>query len=391
MRLYQLLLFVFIIYLSGCAKKYPISGNLQNYDGAKQHKIYLIHPADFDAVLSSYMGKIIDSARIDKNGAFHFELQQMPADNALLILALQPEGEKFANKLNTDDLEQGNFFPIIFTANHQIQITADSKHILKTAAVKSADHNSADIVTLIQNYFILHQKYLADSSAVDEHNLIEREGAELQFRKSLVESTYDKNNFTLSALAIRLAAPNGDYERMAEIIKATCATFHGISDGDPMYHQLCDKSKTLPLVPGDNFPTMTLPMLGGGSMSTAALWNNTLTLFDFWATWCAPCRKENVTTLVPLWSSAHGDGFQIVGYALDSSEKGWRNAIVKDGVDKWPNASHLQGDESPLFESLHIITIPSNYLVDKNGVIVAKNLHGSALVSFVNDYLQKHK
>lgn len=97
--------------------------------------------------------------------------------------------------------------------------------------------------------------------------------------------------------------------------------------------------------------------------------------------------KENKTTLVPLWQKYHNQGFQIVGYALDSSQKGWEKAMQSDGVDKWINASHLQGDESPVFDILHLTTIPSNYLIDSSGVIVAKNLHGEALTNFVQKYL----
>ena len=92
---------------------------------------------------------------------------------------------------------------------------------------------------------------------------------------------------------------------------------------------------------------------------------------------------------MPLWDQFHDQGFQIIGYALDSSEKGWENAITKDGADRWLHASHLQGDVSPLFEKLKMTTIPANYLVDQNGMILAKNLHGEEMTQWVADYLKK--
>ncbi|MBK8079880.1 MAG: TlpA family protein disulfide reductase [Saprospiraceae bacterium] len=113
-----------------------------------------------------------------------------------------------------------------------------------------------------------------------------------------------------------------------------------------------------------------------------------LTLVDLWASWCAPCRKENKQVLVPLWDQFHKKGFEIIGYALDSSEKGWKAAILNDGADRWKHFSHLKGDESPVFETIHMTMIPANFLLDSRGVIVAKNLHGESLKKFVEDYFR---
>jgi thiol-disulfide isomerase/thioredoxin len=129
-----------------------------------------------------------------------------------------------------------------------------------------------------------------------------------------------------------------------------------------------------------------MPMMNGDTVMLHTLFGKKLTMIDLWASWCAPCRHENRNTLVPLWDKYHNNGFQIVGYALDASEKGWKNAIEKDGAIRWPHASHLKGDESPLFELLKISTIPANYLVDEKGIIVAKNIHGDELQKWVKEY-----
>src|SRR5690606_6099691 len=98
---------------------------------------------------------------------------------------------------------------------------------------------------------------------------------------------------------------------------------------------------------------------------------------------------ENKETLVPLWDTFHDKGLQIIGYALDSSHKGWENAIIKDGANRWIHASHLEGDVSPFLDKLKITTIPANYVIDKNGVILAKNLHGDELYQWVAEYLNQ--
>ena len=91
---------------------------------------------------------------------------------------------------------------------------------------------------------------------------------------------------------------------------------------------------------------------------------------------------------MPLWEEHQSDGFQIVGYGLEASEKAWANAIEADGAHRWPHASHLQGDDSILFESLRLTTIPANLLLDAQGRVVARNLHSEELVEFVETYLK---
>lgn len=131
-----------------------------------------------------------------------------------------------------------------------------------------------------------------------------------------------------------------------------------------------------------------MPMMSGDTLNIYFSLGKKITLIDLWASWCAPCRHENTHTLVPLWDQYHTKGFQIIGYALDSGDKSWKNAILKDGADRWLHASHLKGDDSPLFEKLKITTIPANYIVNQEGKILAKNLHGQELEAWVAKYLK---
>ena len=112
-----------------------------------------------------------------------------------------------------------------------------------------------------------------------------------------------------------------------------------------------------------------------------------LTLVDIWAAWCAPCRKENKTVLAPLWHDFEDKGFQIIGYSIDNNPQAWKAAIAGDGAT-WLQASHLTGDSTPFMETLHISTIPANFILDAEGRIVAKNLFGEDLSEFVKTYLK---
>ncbi len=106
---------------------------------------------------------------------------------------------------------------------------------------------------------------------------------------------------------------------------------------------------------------------------------------DIWASWCAPCRKESREVLTPLWHDFQDKGLQIIGYSIDANENAWKSAILKDGAN-WKQASHLTGDSTPFMETLRITTIPANYLLDGDGKILAKNLHGDDLGDFVKRY-----
>ncbi|MCB9298479.1 MAG: hypothetical protein H6559_36010 [Lewinellaceae bacterium] len=80
-----------------------------------------------------------------------------------------------------------------------------------------------------------------------------------------------------------------------------------------------------------------------------------------------PCRRENQDVLAPLWDKYHEKGFQVIGYALDGSERTWKGAIEKDGAHRWLHASHLRGDDAPVMEALRLQTIPANFLLDAKG------------------------
>ena len=108
-------------------------------------------------------------------------------------------------------------------------------------------------------------------------------------------------------------------------------------------------------------------------------------LLDFWASWCGPCRREN-PNIVKAYEEYKDKGFDIFAVSLDSSRDDWVAAIEKDGLD-WTNVSDLLLWDSEPAKLYGVRAIPSNFLIDENGVIVARNLKGEDLHNTLNDLL----
>lgn len=107
-----------------------------------------------------------------------------------------------------------------------------------------------------------------------------------------------------------------------------------------------------------------------------------LTLVDFWASWCGPCRQEN-PNIVAQYEKYKDQGFDVLGVSLDDNPGSWMKAIEDDGL-KWTNISDLKAWSSDLIITYRIKAIPTSYLLDENGIIIAKNLRGKELSDFLD-------
>jgi peroxiredoxin len=111
------------------------------------------------------------------------------------------------------------------------------------------------------------------------------------------------------------------------------------------------------------------------------------TLIDFWAAWCPPCRKEN-PNIVAAYKQYHSKGFNVFGVSLDKKKENWVKAINDDHLD-WTQVSELTFWNSEIAKLYGVKAIPSNYLIDSKGIIVARNLHGEELQATLKSLLDK--
>lgn len=391
LKLKSLMLFLLLTLILGCDKMPPLSGTITMTGGEWSPVVYLIEPQNWGDVASSFVGNVVDSAKIDANGHFAFEHMPNASEPRLFELAIQKKGGVFyPNRLENDDPNTSNYCPILYKNGEIIVVKTDAEYFQRNFAIEKPSAENAALLQLRDIRQTAFDKFLAakNQNTHDESALLDEAKATHSFQQALMQFAQETPYLLPSLTAIRWVSVEGNYESVPEFIVSQAERWTAQMPNNPWVKQLNQKAdrKSLPVLVGDQILNYTLPMLSGDTLLLHPLLGKRLTVLDLWASWCAPCRKENRNYLVPIWDKYHDKGFQIIGYALDASQNTWSSAIKKDGADRWLHASDLRGDNAALFKQLRLTSIPANFILDENGKVLAKNLHGDALLQFVEAF-----
>jgi peroxiredoxin len=174
----------------------------------------------------------------------------------------------------------------------------------------------------------------------------------------------------------------GYYDQLDESVKNT-------KHGKKIKKQLDELGKPVAAVKelkaGDMAPDFSAPDAAGKTLSLKQSMGK-ITIVDFWASWCNPCRAEN-PNMVALYKEFHGKGLNIISVSLDSDAAKWKGAIAKDGLT-WTQVSNLKEMEDPIADAYGVKLIPTTFVLDASGKILARDLRGAELKEKVKSLLK---
>jgi peroxiredoxin/uncharacterized protein YlaN (UPF0358 family) len=373
-----LVLFITGLIISGCKNNInEIKGKLIN--SIKGSYILL------DELKSDKL-QTIDSAVISDDGTFTLRRKidfpsfyLLKTDNSNFLTMLLEPGEKLEITAYRDSLDYpvslsgSKGTELLLTYNKKLRETI--KKLSSLRGIYMDNLNKPELPVVMDRLDSMAQGYL------NEINLYTRK--------------YIDENITslVSLVALYQQVAPGEYilhpeKDLRYFIKVDSSMWMRYPDYEPVIslHEqvaemisLAGKRNDFNVIPlgGEKAPEIALPDPQGDTIRLSST-RGSIVLLDIWAAWCTPCRREN-PNLVNAYNLYHNKGLEIYQVSLDKTREAWLKGIEDDKLGRWIHVSDLKYWSSVVIPLYEIESIPANFLLDRDGKIIATNLRGDML------------
>ena len=323
-----------------------------------------------------YLQKYVDNAPVIIDSAVIANDQAVltaPIDNSQILYALKVKGMRgtmpfFADNKDVTFVGDMNNPQAVEIMASETQAELDAYN----DQLKAFDVQIRDLYAVMQQAFSDNDSILMDS--------LNKVGTALMEQQDNFRDDYIKAHPESFVTHYILDGVKQDYP--IDQLKALVGTFTTESIYRDHLNDYIAKQERLEV--GQPFIDFTLQTKGGENVTLSErIAKNKLTLVDFWASWCGPCRHEN-PVVKAAYEQFHELGFDVIGVSVDQDEEAWLKAVEDDQLP-W---TQVRDSENKVSEDYMIYYIPSNFLFDNNGKMVAKGLRGEDLTAKLSELLK---